>query len=289
MTNLVHISDPIADPTEWIEQAFDGHIVIFRDNAALAELASHGRNLCEQAFETDRPDTVVGLSSRENFLAHADGLDTSFNKAPETAALFNAFFQEIGLPTQRLFYDRWRLRTNPSDFDFLSDKTRHVPPHRDNWGSHLHCQLNWWGPLFDIEAQQSLLFYPAYWRKPIANDSDHWSLEALKEHRRNGNRQGYPTLPTAQSPLRPEEAMPLLLEPGEMACFSGAHLHGSANNRSGRCRFNIETRTISLDDMAQGRHAPNVDGPDDKAPTLHWFRNCHTGESLSQALSEPTP
>lgn len=279
MINLVEYSGTEPATDDWCEAVFDGDIVVFSGFPAVDALIDHGRRLCCDAYDSDNPDRLEGLSDKEGFLTAADQLDAAFNKAPETISLFNTFFRATGLSPEDLYYDRWRLRTNPSHKTFLSDKTRHVPPHRDNWGSHIHCQLNWWGPLFEIEPQQALLFYPDYWNAPIANDSEVWSLDALKEHRSRGK--DYPTLPTVTAPLPVGSAQPLMLKPGEIACFSGAHLHGSATNRSGRCRFNIETRTVCPGDIARERLAPNVDGPHDKPPANHWFRHCLNGDKLS--------
>lgn len=281
MKNIIKISGAVASPEEWVPALFDGRIVVFSGLSELDDLFAHGRAFCRSAYESDRPDLHADLSDSPGFGALADKLDRDFNKATETTMLFRAFFQAVGLNPKQLYYDQWRLRSNPSHKAFLSDKTRHVPPHRDNWGSHLHQQLNWWGPLYDIDAQRTLLFYPRYWQDPVDNNSRDWSLEELLHHRKSGDGVNYPTLPTVTTEPDDREAMPLLLQPGELACFSGAHLHGSARNRSGFCRFNLETRTVSLDDIARGHHAPNIDGPDDRLPAADWFRNIETGARLT--------
>ena len=41
--------------------------------------------------------------------------------------------------------------------------------------------------------------------------------------------------------------------------FSGAQMHSSVPNDSGRTRFSIDFRTVNLDDLLEGVAAPNVD------------------------------
>jgi len=73
-----------------------------------------------------------------------------------------------------------------------------------------------------------------------------------------------PTEPVEVAELR------VAIDPGDLLCFSGAHLHGGVPNRTGLARFSIETRTVDADDVAAGRGAPNVDGA---APRVahEWF------------------
>lgn len=52
--------------------------------------------------------------------------------------------------------------------------------------------------------------------------------------------------------------------------FSGAQLHSSVPNTSGRTRFSIEFRTVNLDDLEEARSAPNVDS-DCTSTTLRDF------------------
>jgi hypothetical protein len=48
-------------------------------------------------------------------------------------------------------------------------------------------------------------------------------------------------------------------QPGDAIIFAAAQLHASAPNTSGRTRFSLDFRTINLDDLEQGRGAPNID------------------------------
>ena len=63
----------------------------------------------------------------------------------------------------------------------------------------------------------------------------------------------------------------MVIEPGDLLCFSGAHLHVGVPNSTGVARFSVETRTVDAEDAATRTGAPNVDGA---AAEEHpeWFR-----------------
>jgi len=71
-----------------------------------------------------------------------------------------------------------------------------------------------------------------------------------------------------------------MISPGDLLCFSGAHLHASVPNATGLARFSIEARTVDAEDTALNLGAPNVDG---EAPrvALEWFRGARGGASLA--------
>ena len=51
----------------------------------------------------------------------------------------------------------------------------------------------------------------------------------------------------------------MLPAPGQVLLFSGAQLHNSIPNTSGRARFSVDFRTVYMPDLMAGRGAPLVD------------------------------
>ncbi len=51
----------------------------------------------------------------------------------------------------------------------------------------------------------------------------------------------------------------ILPAPGEVLLFSGAQLHTSIPNTSGRARYSVDFRTVDVGDLLAGRGAPLVD------------------------------
>ena len=56
-----------------------------------------------------------------------------------------------------------------------------------------------------------------------------------------------------------EPQVRVIPEAGGVMLFSGNQLHSTVPNTSGRTRFSIDFRTVSLDDVLLHREAPNVD------------------------------
>jgi ectoine hydroxylase-related dioxygenase (phytanoyl-CoA dioxygenase family) len=83
------------------------------------------------------------------------------------------------------------------------------------------------------------------------------------------------------------EAMPVVIEPGDLLAFSGQHLHGSVATDVSATRFSIESRTVSLSHIREGLSAPNVDG---KAPRVvpDWFEHVVSGERLAMEILSNT-
>jgi hypothetical protein len=81
--------------------------------------------------------------------------------------------------------------------------------------------------------------------------------------------------------------MRIVIEPGDLLCFSGAHLHASVPNTSGATRFSVEVRTVSAADVQAGRGAPNVDG---EAPWVawRWFKGITSSSSLADLVESRT-
>jgi hypothetical protein len=55
--------------------------------------------------------------------------------------------------------------------------------------------------------------------------------------------------------------------------FSGAHLHSTVPNTSGRTRFSIDFRTVNQRDIEQGVSAPNADSEATGTTLGDFFRS----------------
>jgi ectoine hydroxylase-related dioxygenase (phytanoyl-CoA dioxygenase family) len=75
----------------------------------------------------------------------------------------------------------------------------------------------------------------------------------------------------------------MIVEPGDLLCFSGAHLHASVPNTSGVTRFSLEARTVNVDDVASRRGAPNLDGQAPRIP-LDWFHHIEDEVPLPEVM-----
>jgi hypothetical protein len=138
--------------------------------------------------------------------------------------------------------------------------------HRDTWYAHPQALITWWVPLHDLSEEETFVFFPDEFRRPVPNDSERFDYDAwtragtgLKigwQNRDDGLRATYPGL-LGEPPRSRTVGFSCRL--GEVLLFSGAQFHQTRHNTSGQTRFSLDFRTVNLDDHAQRLGAPNVD------------------------------
>jgi hypothetical protein len=189
-----------------------------------------------------------------------------------------AALESAGVYPRRVFWDRPHLRVSPHGDEHEDRRTAKLGFHRDTWSSNFYSQTNWWAPIYPITAGRTIVFYPEYWQKPLKNTSADWDLEEIRT-----GESGVPVVPEPAEPVGVASELRVVVEPGGLLCFSGAHLHASVPNAMGVARFSVEVRTADAEDEASGRGASNLDG---EAPrvALVWFRQVMDGMPLPAAM-----
>ena len=266
-------------------RVYRGELVVFRGLPAMLGLVARARAMAEAAFAPHSPPRAQDALGPEDFLARAAGLRRSFMRDGEARAAFRAVIESLGLDPASTFADRLILRLQPSGDTHSERRVRDLPPHRDTWGSNLMSQINVWGPVFPLDPGATMVIWPTLFGRPVPNTSEDWDLDRLREAPGR-----YPLLPVLRGPV-PDDGpgareLPILIDPGDLLCFSGAHLHASRPNRTGRVRVSVDSRTVDLADDRAGRGAENVDG---RAPRdgRDWFHRVSDGVALGEALTKP--
>jgi hypothetical protein len=189
--------------------------------------------------------------------------------------LLRAALEQVGVDPARTCWDRLHVRVvEPLE---PGEQGRSIGFHRDTWGSNVLAQVNWWTPLRPITAQRTIAFYPAYWSRPLANSSADWDLDEIRERRQAG--EDVQIVPEPTEPVDTTSELRMVIEPGDLLCFSGAHLHASVPNTSAEARVSLELRTVNVDDREGGRGAPDLDGRAPRVP-LYWFKPMAGGPTL---------
>lgn len=259
---------------EQLTQAlFRGDIFIIRNLSPVADLVAIARAIIADVFETpvdtvpdcDRPAAEIKALNFE--------LRRRFDASKPARDAFTAALGQTGLDLTTAYRDRLILRVSAPIDDLRRDTSVTLPTHRDTWGSGFLDQINWWLPIYPLLPGNTALLYPRYWATPVANDAEGWDWRQMK-HDPN-----YPPLPTACEPLNASDAVPLLLEPGELAIFAGAHLHATSPNHTGMPRFSADTRTVDPRHAANGIGAPDHDHANNP-PATAWFRHITTDARL---------
>jgi hypothetical protein len=220
-------------------------------------------------------DRMIGETSDE---AAIDELQREVRSDPQTKRLLGAALEEVGVDPERSYWDSIHLRiVPPANGDRQLGR---LGFHRDTWGSNLLQQTNWWLTIRPLASERTIAFYPSYWARPIANTSASWNLDEIRERRRSGERdEDIPIVPEPTEPVDTDSELRLVVEPGDLLCFSGAHLHASVPNTTAETRCSVELRTVSMDDIARGRGAPDLDGRAPQVP-LEWFKSMTDGRPL---------
>jgi hypothetical protein len=265
------LTGPLGDERR-SEALFGGDVLIFKDVAPLRRFSTRVGELVTAAFG-DAPQDAQFELSPEDFAARAKDVVDRCRRHPAALQDFRDALRHVGVDLDRTYWDWLHLRIQPHE-DFTEGGS--LGYHRDTWSSNIDAQANWWSPVLPITRERTIALYPAYWSRPLPNTSASWDLQRIRD---------MPLVPRPCEPVDTDSELRIVIEPGDLLCFSGAHLHASVPNTSRATRFSVEVRTVAAGDVQAGRGAPNVDG---EAPSVawRWFRGITSGASLAD-LAEP--
>ncbi len=261
------------------ESIYDGDLLVFKKVPPMEDFCAFTDALIHEIFGTADPVRAQFELDRDEYLYRVEALQKRFRKDEGAKELFLAALGHVGVELRRTFWDWLYLRVSPHGEEHSDRRTAKLGFHRDTWSSNVYAQTNWWAPIYPISPGRTIAFYGKHWGKPLQNTSADWDLEEIRSGRSDAPLVPEPTetVDTA-SELRP------VIEPGDLLCFSGAHLHASVPNSTGVARFSVEVRTVDAGDAADDRGAPNVDG---EAPhrATGWFRHVFDDTPLTTVLA----
>lgn len=271
------ISGSLED-SEIRERAYCGDILIFKDVEPMKRFCSFADSLIREVFRAEDPLRAQFEMGEEDFSQRAEELRTVFSRAEKADDLLGEALHEVGVDLSSTFWDRSLLRISPHGDGFKGRDTVPLGFHRDTWASNVYSQLNWWAPVYEIESGRTIAFYPEYWQNSLKNTSADWDLEELRVGK------PLPLVPEPSEYVSTSSEIRVILDPGDLLCFSGAHLHASVPNNTGIPRFSVEFRSANAEDEARGLGAPNPDG---YAPhtALGWFRHVQDGHNMSDTMA----
>ena len=261
MTSI--ITDPACTDDERRGALYAGDLFVHTASPAIREFVAFTRGMVEDAFGNLDPETAQYDMDVETYAAVLGRLKPAFIHHPEWKRHLRAILVEHGCDPELTYFDVPRLRTSTSD-DFLTTGIAYAfHPHRDTWYSAPMMQVNWWLPIYDVSPSNVVAFHPQYFDNAVANGSARYNYYAWNRDSRAiaASQIG---VDTREQP-KPEEEVALdpQIRPvppvGGMMVFSGAQLHSSVPNDSGRTRISVDFRTVNRADVEAGRGAPNVD------------------------------
>lgn len=255
--------DHALGPDESRSLLFAGELLLRSRDAATTALAGHAIALASEAFAPLDPQFAQDELSVEEFVAKVGPLKTRFTNDARTKELVRDVLAAHGCDLDDTCFDVPRLRVVPHGGYLSSGVSYAYKAHRDTWYSSPQAQVNWWLPVYPVTADRAMSFFPEYWSQAVPNSScDFDYAQWCRVGRQMAVSQvGEDTRkhPLPAAPVSIASELRICGTRGDLILFSAAHLHATAANTSGRTRFSIDFRTISLSDLAQGRGAPNVD------------------------------
>lgn len=245
------------------QRLYAGQLFVISPRPSTIALCEFAKSMIREAFGSVDPLEAQFHMTVEQYVAIVSPLKPKFIHHPETKKLLRELVADCGCNLSETYVDVPRLRMVTSHGYLTAGVGYAHHLHRDTWYSGPMAQLNWWLPIYGIESESSMAFHPAYWSKAVKNGSSefnyyNWNSEGRKnaaQHIKTDTRKQ----PKAEEPMELDPQIRLIVPPGGVILFSGAQMHSTVPNTSGRARYSIDFRTVNLADLRAGSAAPNVD------------------------------
>ena len=255
--------DRVCTDEERRRSLYCGDLHVLSPSEGSADLCALARELSEEAFAPHDPRAAQESLSVEEYVGILGDLKPRFIHHPTAKEAIGRLLAAAGCDLEKTYFDVPRLRTMAHGDYLRAGLALQFHPHRDTWFSAPHQQLNWWLPVYEVEANNAMAFHPRYFDTPIQNSSAAYDYE---EWNRTGRKQASKITGTETReqprPLEPPDTsseIRVLTPVGGALIFSAAQLHATVPNTSQYTRFSIDFRTVNIDDLVSGLGAPNVD------------------------------
>lgn len=242
---------------------YDGALLVYSPRAATSALCDFLREMIEAAFDPLDPEEAHRDLPVERYAQILAELKPAFIHHPESKRLIRDLLIDIGCDPSLTYFDVPRVRSSTPGGYLTTGIAYAFHPHRDTWYSAPRCQLNWWLPCSELTPDNGIAFHPQYWNRAIKNGSRHYNYAEWNRTSRfdAAKHIGSDTRvqPKAEERFDWADEIRPLCRPGGLILFSGAQMHSSVENTTGRTRFSVDFRTVHLDEVEAGAGAPNID------------------------------
>jgi hypothetical protein len=253
--------DPGLSGDDLRQQLYAGNLVVLTRLHSLRDFVDYTREELTELFKPYDPEHVHEHIDPAEMAGVLGGWKPRFIHSERSRKLVRAVIEEAGFPAGDTHYDLPKPRTSFPAGHLTTGVAFAFPWHRDVWYSAPAQQINWWLPIFPVREDNAMSFDLPSFDRAVPNSSD-----AFDYYQNNASR-----LTTAKQVGRERQARPGALDhtpgqelvvlpaPGEVLLFSGAQLHASIPNTSGRARYSVDFRTVDVPDLVAGRGAPLAD------------------------------
>jgi hypothetical protein len=282
----IHFDSPLPE-AERRARLYAGEIFVFRPQVASLALADFAFDVLREAFAPEEPERAQYAMRVEQFVERFAPAKPHFIHHPRTKELVRDMASAFGCDLEDTYLDVPRLRGVTSDGYLTSGVGYAHHAHRDTWYAAPMAQLNWWMPLNRFDSNSALAFLPRYTRRAVANSSSEFNYYewntvgrrvAATQVKQDTRKQ-----PRATEPVDESEDVRIVCEPGGVILFSGALLHVTVPNDTGRTRFSLDLRTVHRGDLEAGRGMVNVDSAP-QGTALRDFKRGTDGQVLPEDI-----
>jgi hypothetical protein len=268
------------------KELYRGSVFMHAPSPSSLKLCGLARDLVEEAFRPLDPLTLNETMPVEQCVETLAVLKPKFIHHPKAKEYIQGMLTELGCDLENTYFDVPRLRTAfPGDY-LRSGIAYAFHPHRDTWYSAPFCQINWWMPIYPINADNCMALHPYYWDHPLKNGSSRYNYQRWNQESRQNAAQHIKTdtreQPKPEEHVELEPQVRLVGDVGRAYLFSAAQLHSTVPNTSRQTRYSIDFRTVHLKDVLTRTGAPNIDS----ACTGTTMRDYVRGSDLSHLPEE---
>lgn len=259
MPIILSLADSDIPETDRRLSLFSGNLFVYSPRSSSRMLGFAARGALEQYFGPD-PVAAQQHMSEEEFAGRFRQAAREFaSVAPQLA---RATVEDFDCDPATTFVRTPTLSAS-TGHGFLAHGLgipRH--PHRDTWYAASACQLNWWIPLFDLDASASFAFHPLYWDMPVHNNSTDFSSDDWRDFAQDTQAQSTDRWLAQPRPTAPIELAPQIrisCGADSVVLSSAAQLFSTVPEEAANTHFIAHFQTVSERDLASGRGASNLD------------------------------
>jgi hypothetical protein len=259
------------------EAVYRGDVFVFKPTDSAMALVAKARELLERAFAPHHPTTAQYRLPVAEYAAVLGRVKPAFIHDPLCKDLIPKLIAELGGDPTQLYFDVPRMRSATAH-DYLTSGIAYAfHPHRDTWYSAAQAQINWWFPIYEMDPDNGMAFYPRHFANAVPNSSHTYNYYRWNKENRAAATQQIGTDARVQPRLTAdvdlEPQLRVVTPVGSIIMFSGQQLHATVPNTTEVTRYSIDFRTVHRGDLENGRMAPRVDSQC-TGTSLRDFLNC---------------
>ena len=286
MNNAVYYDAQVSDELRR-QMLFDGQLFVYSPRPSSLAFVEFAKTLIKDAFAPHDPEKAQYNMAVESYADVLGKLKPQFIHHPESKRHLQSLLQELGCDLGKTYFDVPKMRSSTSDNYLTTGIAYAWHPHRDTWYSAPMFQVNWWIPIYDIQADNAMAFHPRYWTTAVSNPWSGYNYYLWNQQHRGGHvsqfiAQDPRPLPRPSEKIELDPQIRLIVPAGGIILFSAAQMHSSVPNTSGKTRFSIDFRCVNADDAVARRGAPRVD----EACTGTTMRDYLRGTDMSHIPDE---